>query len=512
MLCQTAAPARPPRALSQLTRRASASARVRRGGLYPAPSRALGFDLGEAAADKLRPEAEAQALVEDAASLLFAQDALRGPAAQAYLALLQQIALKASPTRLFTAYGAFFRAQQATGARTFADHVVDEVIAGKGNPLAETCARGAREPSALELAAVRADMDLLQRLCVSEATVLGWCERLAESATPRRKQPASWLAAAEALGAASSSAAASDGGSPRGAAEDETAVFSNDTDVDAVWAAFKSATRRDTLAAPPRPSTRVALRDAIAESWAWSDALPALARHWALHGVGEVGARSVLEWAGPKTKLQGFQGFCGGVGADGAPTGRYGGDDDAETLRALVGAGTAWTASEDAFASRPGAAAARAAIVEELASASPRHVLVHGPPGVGKRFAARSAIGAGFERGARCVRLGRGDLRALPEILAEVAAHPRASFVLFLEMPLCLTPYAEFHNELTAALDGGGGAWPRTRRWWPPRSRRPGSSRGSGTKARRSRGGSDASSRWKRRSDGGSRGSRVRVS
>ena len=192
MLCQTAAPAPPPRALSQLTRRASASARVRR----VAPSRALGFDLGEAAADKLRPEAEAQALVEDAASLLFAQDALRGPAAQAYLALLQQIALKASPTRLFTAYGAFFRAQQATGARTFADHVVDEVIAGKGNPLAETCARGAREPSALELAAVRADMDLLQRLCVSEATVLGWCERLAESATPRRKQPASWLAAA----------------------------------------------------------------------------------------------------------------------------------------------------------------------------------------------------------------------------------------------------------------------------------------------------------------------------
>jgi predicted AAA+ superfamily ATPase len=121
----------------------------------------------------------------------------------------------------------------------------------------------------------------------------------------------------------------------------------------------------------------------------------------------------------------------------------------------------AWTASEDAFASRPSAAAARAAIVEELSSDAPRHVLVHGPPGVGKRFAARSAIGEGFERGARCVQLGRGDLRALPEILAEVAKHPRAKFVLFLEMPLCLTPYAEFHNELTAALDGGGGgSWP----------------------------------------------------
>jgi hypothetical protein len=217
--------------------------------------------------------------------------------------------------------------------------------------------------------------------------------------------------------------------------------------------------KRAFLTAPARPSTRAALRDSVAESWAWSDSLPALAKHWALHGADEIGARSVLAWTGAKTKLRGVG--VGAEGTGGAYLGRYGGDDDQETLRSLVGAGVAWTASEDAFASRPSAAAARAAIVEELSSDAPRHVLVHGPPGVGKRFAARSAIGEGFERGARCVQLGRGDLRALPEILAEVAAHPRAKFVLFLEMPLCLTPYAEFHNELTAALDGGGGgSWP----------------------------------------------------
>lgn len=449
MLCRTAAPAPPARVHPRLTRRAPASARVR----LVAPSRALGFDLGETDGNKLRPEAEAQALVEDAASLLFAQDALRGPAAQAYLALLQQISLKASPTRLFTAYGAFFRAQQATGARSFADHIVDEVIAGKGNPLAETCARGAREPSALELAAARADLDLLQRLCVSEATVLRWCERLAETATPRRTQPASWLAAAETLGAAPAA-------SPAGIDAESSATDAIDADdADDRWAAAKDAMKRAFLTAPARPSTRAALRDSVAESWAWSDSLPALAKHWALHGLDEIGARSVLAWTGAKTKLRGVG--VGAEGTGGAYLGRYGGDDDQETLRSLVGAGVAWTASEDAFASRPSAAAARAAIVEELSSDAPRHVLVHGPPGVGKRFAARSAIGEGFERGARCVQLGRGDLRALPEILAEVAAHPRAKFVLFLEMPLCLTPYAEFHNELTAALDGGGGgSWP----------------------------------------------------
>ena len=452
VLCQTAVSTLPVRVRRRLTRRTPALARARR----VSPSRALGFDLGEAADDKLRPEAEAQALVEDAASVLFAQDALRGPAAQAYLALLQQISLKATPTRLFTAYGAFFRALQATGARSFADHVIDEVVAGKGNPLAATCARGEREPSTLELAAVRADMDLLQRLCVPEATVLKWCERLAESATPRREQPESWRAAAEALGAADASSAGSDGTRRDDVVADDDVADDED---DVADEAARRAVRREILAAPPRPSTRAALRDEIAESWNWSDALPALARHWALHGAGEVGARSVLEWTGAKTKLRGVG--VGSEGAEDAYLGRYGGDDDADAIRSRIGAGTAWTASADAFASRPAAAAARAAIVEELASVCPRHVLVHGPPGVGKRFAARSAIGEGFERGARCVRLGRGDLRSLPEILRECAAHPRAAFVLFLEMPLCLTPYAEFYSELTAALDGGGGgSWP----------------------------------------------------
>ena len=103
-------------------------------------TRGLGFDLGEAAEDKLRPEVEAQALIDDAASLLYLQESLRSPAAQAYLVLLQQIAMKATPTKLFTAYGSFFRAQIATDAPSFADHVLDQVISGRENPLAAACA------------------------------------------------------------------------------------------------------------------------------------------------------------------------------------------------------------------------------------------------------------------------------------------------------------------------------------------------------------------------------------
>ena len=43
----------------------------------------------------------------------------------------------------------------------------------------------------------------------------------------------------------------------------------------------------------------------------------------------------------------------------------------------------------------------------------------------------------------------------MPEILDAVREHPRARFAMVLEMPLCLAPYAEFHNALTSALDGG---------------------------------------------------------
>ena len=61
----------------------------------------------------------------------------------------------------------------------------------------------------------------------------------------------------------------------------------------------------------------------------------------------------------------------------------------------------------------------------------------------------------------RVVRVPREALRQLPELCQFARDHPRARFVFLLDMPLALAPYAEFHNELTCALDGGGGGrWP----------------------------------------------------
>jgi hypothetical protein len=46
-------------------------------------ARGIGFDLsGETAADKLRPDEECRQLIDDAASLLFLQECMRGGAVQ----------------------------------------------------------------------------------------------------------------------------------------------------------------------------------------------------------------------------------------------------------------------------------------------------------------------------------------------------------------------------------------------------------------------------------------------
>ena len=422
----------PSRAVARGTsRRSSARAPAGRvvGRARRVATRGLGFDLGEAAEDKLRPEVEAQALIDDAASLLYLQEALRSPAAQAYLVLLQQIAMKATPTKLFTAYGSFFRAQIATDAPSFADHVLDQVISGRENPLAAACATG-RAPKPAELAAARADLELLQRLCVNEATMLQWCERLAKAATPTRTQPASWIAAAQALAAADARADRSANQSSAQSSPDEVPEWT-------------PAEEGSVVEAPASSEAVAALRERVQQSWSWSETLPALMAHWRDHGVGDMGAHSVLMWH-PKRGLTACR-------ADGA----------AEETPTLLG--DAWTAEPLAHQ-----AETRDTLVDVLRAhiaAESRdginHVLVHGRPGVGKRWTMRSACGAVFGEGLRVVRVSRGDLRALPEILDAVREHPRARFAMVLEMPLCLAPYAEFHNVLTSALDGGGGgAWP----------------------------------------------------
>ena len=160
---------------------ASASTTTHRRSIAPAVrhrssiiAKGIGFQLNDKDDDSSRGDLEATALIEDASSILYLQEPLRHPCAQAYLALLQQISLKAGPNKLFVAYGEFFRSLRRSGRSTFADVILDEVIVGRGNPVASDIANGVT-PNDVDIAAVGADLELLQRICVSEATVLKWC-------------------------------------------------------------------------------------------------------------------------------------------------------------------------------------------------------------------------------------------------------------------------------------------------------------------------------------------------
>ena len=160
---------------------ASASTTTHRRSIAPAVrhrssiiAKGIGFQLNDKDDDSSRGDLEATALIEDASSILYLQEPLRHPCAQAYLALLQQISLKAGPNKLFVAYGEFFRSLRRSGRSTFADVILEEVIVGRGNPVASDIANGST-PNDVDIAAVGADLELLQRICVSEATVLKWC-------------------------------------------------------------------------------------------------------------------------------------------------------------------------------------------------------------------------------------------------------------------------------------------------------------------------------------------------
>ena len=420
-------------------------------------TRAIGFNLSDRDEDTSRGDQEALALIEDAASVLFLQDPLRHECAQAYLALLQQISLKAGPNKLFVAYGEFFRSLRRSGKASFADVVLDEIIAGRGNPVAVAVAAGANpaDVAPVDVAAVAADLELLQRICVSEATILKWCERLAAAASPARKQPASWVAAASALGVREEGADGGAEGGADGGAEGER------------------------FTRPASVQLCASTRNAVAESWKWSDALdPHLMNHWRAHGVGEPALGNVLTWHNPKR----------GATRDVDPDSAFKSSDSSSSSNAngFCVNGVAWRT-----APRAKDEAAHATLVSHFTAfasgdESAGHVLVHGAAGAGKRWLLMSSLGACLgvssnddpsagvvgsrdpsagpssrPSALRVVRVPREALRQLPELCQFARDHPRGRFVFLLDMPLALAPYAEFHNELTCALDGGGGGrWP----------------------------------------------------
>jgi hypothetical protein len=336
----------------------------------------------------------------------------------------------------------------------------------------------------VELAAVRSDLELLQRLCVSETTIARWIDSVASQGPAgggARKQPDGWIAAAGELGALGRPAVVNEGGEGNCVVgEDEDgmpaidcptnarAIGRDSVAVEGVAAAELEARTAATCgkhtSRPASAAERAKLRDAIAQSWRWADALPTLMRHWRDVGAGDVGAVVALAHDA-KTGLHDPDAAAARGGAfafASIASAAADDDDDAPAIASLRG---------DAWRSTPRTrqhAAARGEVVEALRrfveseTGGAAHVLVHGAPGVGKRWLLRSAIASQVDDGLRVVSVPREGIRTLPTLCDEMRSRPRTKFAVLLEMPLALTPFAEFHNELTSVLDGGGGprGWP----------------------------------------------------
>ena len=213
---------------------------------------------------------------------------------------------------------------------------------------------------------------------------------------------------------------------------------------------------------PASAAERAKLRDAIAQSWRWADALPTLMRHWRDVGAGDVGARVALAHDAKAGLHDPDAAAARGGAFASVASDADDDDDDAPAIASLRG--DAWRSTPRT----PQHADARGEVVAALkkfvesdagagAGGGAAHVLVHGAPGVGKRWLLRSAIASQVEDGLRVVAVPREGIRTLPRLCAEMRSRPRTKFAVFLEMPLALTPFAEFHNELTSVLDGGGG-------------------------------------------------------
>ncbi|KAH7277756.1 hypothetical protein KP509_38G005600 [Ceratopteris richardii] len=154
--------------------------------------------LGFTADPRISVERAANNLLKDAASLLLYQEVLRVPPAQAFLKLLIALRRGDEAWKLLDAYGEFYRLMAAGNILSLEELILEGILVGEGNPFAEASANvgnprspwSKEVPPSLQYAAA-ADLYSLQRLSVTESTLVGWVVDLVSDVRPE------WKVAAE---------------------------------------------------------------------------------------------------------------------------------------------------------------------------------------------------------------------------------------------------------------------------------------------------------------------------
>jgi predicted AAA+ superfamily ATPase len=392
-----------------------------------------------------------------AQSLLILAPVLKsGAVGEAFATLLATATrYQAKNSEIAAALARLYGAMLASGTASWPDYLVDQVLAGRDNPLARAAAQGQLDfDDAPALKALAADLDALQELSVPLEQVAAYVGDVAPTV------PARWVAAAGAAPSARKLEGAGAG-----------ATFPTRTPPPTT---IDVAARSRFVRPPPTEPELAAWRAAVQGHGRWSQALPLLQAYWHLHGFGVTSRASALRWSAGG--LEEVPGAAGGAAA---------------AIAAAVEASSSPSSSCSSPLAALDAAALslhspqRRAIEQNLArhaaglpDAPARPLLLAGPPGSGKSFLLRDAAlrsDAVLRGGVRVVDVGPAELPNLLEAARGCGRYPRVRFVLIADdvpLPLAGGSSAAWASDLLSALASAGGSASSAAAsggaaWWP---------------------------------------------
>ncbi|KAH7277757.1 hypothetical protein KP509_38G005600 [Ceratopteris richardii] len=332
-------------------------------------------------------ERAANNLLKDAASLLLYQEVLRVPPAQAFLKLLIALRRGDEAWKLLDAYGEFYRLMAAGNILSLEELILEGILVGEGNPFAEASANvgnprspwSKEVPPSLQYAAA-ADLYSLQRLSVTESTLVGWVVDLVSDVRPE------WKVAAE------STLSSRDLKKVHGSSGDVSC-----TDGVMLHSETRADDHGDFLA-----HNRETWRRKIGGLWQWSEAVPLLQEYYAEYGIGRIACEQALQCRGGKllrdTNFYAYKETC--------------------NLTILK------EHSQKLFKH----------FERHISHCEASHVLVLGPAGSGKTTLVKSVLHSFVKQGKlRVIQMQKGEIKHLQSILEDLARNWQLRYVVVVD-------------------------------------------------------------------------------